>query len=162
MGEILELLCFGFLCKNHIFNFKSGVSQPKTGVQYFGNFQKKWEKNKNWAKIQKCQKWSPEFPASIWGHFEWNMSQIRELLAILCSELLCKTHIFNFKTVVSQPIFAFSRSVPLPFLSFSVVFFFRVLECQRCRRQTISKDWHLSSGRRPMYIYTVYREASEI
>jgi hypothetical protein len=40
MTEILELLGFEFLCKSHIFNFKSGATQPKTGVQYFGNFEK--------------------------------------------------------------------------------------------------------------------------
>ena len=40
MSEILELLGFGFLCKSHIFNFKSGVFQPKTGNEYFGNFEK--------------------------------------------------------------------------------------------------------------------------
>ena len=37
------------------------------------------------------------------------MSQIRELLEILYSELLCKTHIFNFKIVVSQPIRGFQN-----------------------------------------------------
>ena len=44
MGELLAFLGFGFLCKSHIFNFKSAVSQPITGVQYFGKFQKN-EKN---------------------------------------------------------------------------------------------------------------------
>ena len=40
MSEILEFSGFGVICKNNIFNFKSGVSQAKTGNQYFGNFEK--------------------------------------------------------------------------------------------------------------------------
>ena len=40
MSEILEFSGFGVLCKSHIFNFKSDVFQPKTGNEYFGNFEK--------------------------------------------------------------------------------------------------------------------------
>ena len=107
MSELLAVVCSEFLCKMHIFNFKTAVSQPIRGFQYFGNLQKKSEKHKNSAKFQKCQKWSPELSASLWTHFEWNTGQVSELLALLDSESLCKTHIFHLKNAVSQPLSGF-------------------------------------------------------
>ena len=44
MSELLALLGSKFLRKTRIFNFKSAVSQPITGVKNFGKFQKN-EKN---------------------------------------------------------------------------------------------------------------------
>ena len=113
MTELLAVVCSQFLSKMHISNFKTAVSQPIRGFQYFGNFQKKAEKHKNSAKFQKCQKWSPELSASLWTHFEWNKGQMSELLALLDSESLCTTHIFHFKNDVSQPISGFQYLVIL-------------------------------------------------
>ena len=104
MSDLLTVVCSEFLCKTHIFNFKTAVSQPIRSFQYFGNLQKKSEKHKNSAKIRKCQKWSPELSASLWIHCEWNTGQVIELLALLDSESLCKTHIFHLKSAVFQPI----------------------------------------------------------
>ena len=46
MGELLAVLGSQLPCKWHIFNFKSAVSQPITGFQYFGNFQKSQKNTK--------------------------------------------------------------------------------------------------------------------
>ena len=46
MSELLAVLGSQLPCKWHIFNFKSAVSQPITGFQYFGNFQKSQKNTK--------------------------------------------------------------------------------------------------------------------
>ena len=56
MCELLASLGSQLPCKSHIFNFKSDVSQPITGVQYFGIFQKKVRKTHNFSKLSQMSK----------------------------------------------------------------------------------------------------------
>ena len=46
MRQLLAVLGSELLCKWHISNFKSDVSRPITGFQYFGNFQKNQKNTK--------------------------------------------------------------------------------------------------------------------
>jgi hypothetical protein len=55
MGELLALLGSEFLCKTHIFNFKSAVSQPIRGFNIWG-ISKKIRKTQKLSKISKMSK----------------------------------------------------------------------------------------------------------
>ena len=89
------------------YEFEDQVDFRVQKTEGFWKIRKKSEKHKNSAKFQKWQKWSPELPPSIWGHFEWNAGHLSELLAVLAFQTPCKSRIFNFKSTVSQPIAGF-------------------------------------------------------
>ena len=46
MSELVAVLSSESLCKTHIFNFKSAVSQSIRGFHFFGNFQKNQKNQK--------------------------------------------------------------------------------------------------------------------
>ena len=107
MSELLTVVCSGFLCKTHIFNFKTAVSQPIRGFHFLANFQK----NQKNTKIQQNSKnVKIDLPSFVYRYALISTRMRRricDLWTLVGSEFLCKTHIFNFKSLVSQPIMVF-------------------------------------------------------
>ena len=112
MGQLLAVLAFESLCKTHMFNFKSSVSQSIRGFQSFGNFQKNQKNTKIQQNVKNVKSdllntrhrdevISSEMKvrgAGYWQHY--------------VMDILGKTLIINFKSALSQPICVFKYFRP--------------------------------------------------
>ena len=109
MSQLFAVLGSELLCKWYIFNFKSAVSRPITGFQYFGNFQK----NQKNTKVQQNLKNLKSDLLTFLHQYKVILSDLgitsARLLAVLGSQIPCKSHIINFKSAVSQPIAGFQN-----------------------------------------------------